>query len=236
LEGRKGILSIRYKIGTSLLEEIGKILEIPFEKLSLQNIKSVFESFKETYGSYPIINVDINGEYNISMEQWVREGRALTESGKGVCDCIMQFSYEDAALAGLVEYMRTKYIRFDDLSMEEAIEYLTKNGFLIAKEVLTDIKTTRIGVLEKILQGQKSEYMKERLIQLEYVCQEHKNLLKEMKDSMKVGEMMKKVNYNDEKQFFQSPLFTKQVLIVNLEDFTVSFDSEFVKDYVQQLK
>eukprot|EP01080_Neovahlkampfia_damariscottae_P008227 gene8227-52_t len=65
--------------------------------------------------------VDINGEYDFSMEQWVRNGRHLTVDGKGVCDCIIQFSYEEAALAGLVVRTRSNYIKFGDLSKEEAM-------------------------------------------------------------------------------------------------------------------
>jgi hypothetical protein len=43
---------------------------------------------------------------DISMEQWVRDGRHLIEGGKGVCDCIVQFSDEDSS-PGLVETSRS---------------------------------------------------------------------------------------------------------------------------------
>ena len=55
------------------------------------------------------------------MEQWVRDGRHLTEDGKGVCDCIIRFSYEDSALAGLVESIRSNYIKFDDFSKKKQL-------------------------------------------------------------------------------------------------------------------
>ena len=53
------------------------------------------------------------------MEQWVRDGRHLTVVGKGVCDYIIQFSYEDA---GLVERTRSNFIKFDDFSKQEALD------------------------------------------------------------------------------------------------------------------
>ena len=75
LEGRKGVISVSYQKETNLLKEIGRTLEVPTEKLSLSIIETIFREFKDKYGSYPIVSVDVNGEYNFSMEQWVRDGR-----------------------------------------------------------------------------------------------------------------------------------------------------------------
>ena len=43
------------------------------------------------------------------------------------------------------------------------------------------------------------------------------------------------IEETQEKQFFQHPLFTKIILVVDLQYFTVSFDSEFVKDKIKNL-
>ena len=67
LEGRKGVISVSYQKETKLLKELGRILKIPNDEISLSTIE---REFKEKYGSYPIVSVDINGEYDFSMEQW----------------------------------------------------------------------------------------------------------------------------------------------------------------------
>lgn len=152
--------------GLLFLITLGKSITIwkVLENSTFQNIKLIFESFKEKYGKYPIINVEINEEYDLSMEEWVRDGRALTEDGKGVCDFIIQFSYENALLAGLVEKQRSKYIRFNDLSEEEAIKFLTFNNIKEnQKKIIEEMKTTRIGALEKVVRGK--GHLFERFIQ-----------------------------------------------------------------------
>src|SRR5690606_20577515 len=108
---------------------------------------------------YPVINIEVNGEYHISMEQWVRDGRHLTEAGKGVCDCIIQFSNEDASLAGLVEFERSKYIKFGDLSKEEAINYLKGHDQPEPEKILDELKTTRVGALESVVKGEKHDFL-----------------------------------------------------------------------------
>jgi len=86
LDKKIGVITVRFQKETTLFKEIGKILEIPDIKLNLQNINEIFKLFKKEYERCPIINIDINGEYNVLMEQWVRDGRALTEGGLGFCD------------------------------------------------------------------------------------------------------------------------------------------------------
>jgi hypothetical protein len=87
LKGRKGVIPVSYQKETNLKDELGRVLEIPNEKRSLNMVKTIFQEFKKVYGSYPIIHIEINGQYHSDMEQWVRDGRHLTEGGKGVCDC-----------------------------------------------------------------------------------------------------------------------------------------------------
>jgi len=41
---------------------------------------------------------------------------------------------------------------------------------------------------------------------------------------------------DEKKKFFQHPLFTEKLLMADLEHMTVSFDSEYVKDYVRNQK
>ena len=224
------------------MKELGRTLEVPTEKLSLSTIETIFREFKDKYGSYPIVSVDVNGEYDFSMEQWVRDGRHLTEDGKGACDCIIQFSYEDAALAGLVERTRSNYIKFGDLSKEEAINYLKIFNQVEPEKILEEIKTTRVGVLDKVVQGKKDQYLHEREIDAEFVFMNEKyvEILKQIFQGKLKGvfSIMKElgIEATKEKEFFQHPLFTKKMLVVDLQDFTVSFDSEFVKDKIKKLE
>jgi hypothetical protein len=44
------------------------------------------------------------------------------------------------------------------------------------------------------------------------------------------------IEKSKEKEFFQHPLFTKHALVVDLEDFTVSMDSEFVEEKIKNFK
>jgi hypothetical protein len=242
LEGRKGVIPVSYEKGKNLLVELGSFLEIPTEKISSLTIKKIFQEFKKVYGTFPIVSIDINGEYDVSMEQWVRKGRHLTEDGKGVCDCIIQFSYEDAALAGLVERQRSNYIRFGDLSKQEAIEFLKMFNQPEPEKILKEIKTTRVGDLEKVVNGKKDEFLLSRDVDMEFVFNNQKyiEILKEIDEGKlkKVHEVMKKLGIEEtkEKEFFQHPFFTKKVLIVNLKDFTVSIDSEFIKDQIKNFK
>jgi AAA+ ATPase superfamily predicted ATPase len=68
LEGRKGVINVSYQKETNLIKELGRILEIPNEKRSLNMVETIFQEFNKIHGSYPVINVDINGEYHNSME------------------------------------------------------------------------------------------------------------------------------------------------------------------------
>jgi hypothetical protein len=111
------------------------------------------------------------------MEQWVRDGRHLTEGGKGVCDCIIQFSDEDASLAGLVETSRSKYIKFGDLSKQEAINRILKIYCQLEPEnILEEIKTTRVGALQKVVDGDKDEFLRRRNVEMEFVFKYQKNI------------------------------------------------------------
>jgi len=176
------------------------------------------------------------------MEQWVLDGRFLTDDGKGICDCIIQFSNVDAAIAGKLEVGRSEYVRFNDLSKDEAIKYLTLH---IKKEevtgILDEIKTTRIGDLEKVIVGKKDSYLTERNIQVK-IASDSTILptLKKMLDGKPTDayQLMKELGFkvDEKKKFFQHPLFTEKLLMADLEHMTVSFDSEYVKDYVRNQK
>jgi hypothetical protein len=242
LEGRNGVIRVAYQKETNLIKELGRILKIPTIEISLNTIETIFQEFKKVYGSYPIISVDINGQYHSAMEQWVRDGRHLTEAGKGVCDCIIQFSDEDASLAGLVETSRSKYIQFGDISKKEAIDYLTTFDVLEPEKILEELKTTRIGALQKVVDGDKDEFLRRRNVQMEFVFNNEKNveILRQIHDGKlnKVVEIMNDLQIEETKvkEFFQHPLFTMHALIVDLEDFTVSLDSEFVKEKIKNFK
>jgi hypothetical protein len=242
LEGRKGVIRVSYQKETNLIKELGRILEIPNDKSSLNMVETIFREFKKVYGSYPIISVEINGQYDISMEQWVRDGRHLTEDGEGVCDCIIQFSDEDASLAGLVEANRSNYIKFGDLSKQEAIDYLTTFDVLEPDKILEELKTTRVGALQKVVVGDKDKFLRRRNVELEYIFSEQSwvEILREINDGKlnKVVEIMEKlgIEVTKVKEFFHHPLFTMHALIVDLGDFTVSLDSEFVKEKIKNFK
>jgi len=57
-------------------------------------------------------------------------------------------------------------------------------------------------------------------------------------NSIKIITLMKELKYSldKRKEFLQHPLFSNKVLIVNLVEDTASFDSEFVMDYVNNIK
>jgi hypothetical protein len=242
LEGRKGVIRVSYQKEINLIKEIGRILEIPNEKRSLNMVETIFQEFKKVYGSYPIISVDINGQYDISMEQWVRDGRHLTEGGEGVCDCIIQFSDEDASLAGLVEANRSNYIKFGDLSKQDAMDYLKSYSQPEPEKILDELKTTRVGALQKVVVGDKDEFLRRRNVELEYIFSEQSwvELLQHIDEEKfkYVFDIMQKlgIKKTNVKEFFQHPLFTMHALIVDLEDFTVSLDSEFVKEKIKNFK
>jgi hypothetical protein len=242
LEGRKGVIRVSYQKEINLIKELGRILEVPTSEISLSTVETIFREFKKVYGLNPIISVEINGQYDISMEQWVRDGRHLTEGGKGVCDCIIQFSDEDASLAGLVEANRSNYIKFGDLSKKEAIDYLTTFDVIEPEKILEEIKTTRVGALQKVVVGDKDEFLRRRNVNLEFVFnnQKYVEILREIHDGKikKVVEIMEKlgIEVTKVKEFFQHPLFTMHALIVDLGDFTVSLDSEFVKEKIKNFK
>jgi hypothetical protein len=239
LKGRKGVIPVYYQKETNLIKELGRILEVPTEKICLPIIKQIFQEFKKVHGTFPIVSVDINGEYDNSMEQWVRDGRHLTENGKGVCDCIVQFSYEDAALAGLVEKKRSNYIQFGDLSKQDAIDFLKMFNQPEPEKILEEIKTTRIGDLETVIDGKKDEFLLSRDVDMKFVFnnQKYVEILKEIDEGKlkDVDKIMIKLGIEEtkEKEFFKHPFFTKKVLFVNLNDFTVSIDSEFIKDKIK---
>jgi hypothetical protein len=240
LNGRKGVIRVSYQKETNLIKELGRILKIPTTEISLNMVETIFQEFKEVYGSYPIVSVDINGQYDISMEQWVRDGRHLTEGGKGVCDCIIQFSDEDASLAGLVETSRSKYIQFGDISKKEAIDYMTTFDVLEPEKILEELKTTRIGALQKVVDGDKDEFLRRRNVEMEFVFNNKKNveILREINEGKlkKVVDVMKKLGIQGRKKFFQHDFFTMHALIVDIENFTVSLDSEFVEEKIKNFK
>jgi energy-coupling factor transporter ATP-binding protein EcfA2 len=240
LNGRKGVIRVSYQKETNLIKELGRILKIPTTEISLNMVETIFQEFKEVYGSYPIVSVDINGQYDISMEQWVRDGRHLTEGGKGVCDCIIQFSDEDASLAGLVETSRSKYIQFGDISKKEAIDYMTTFDVLEPEKILEELKTTRIGALQKVVDGDKDEFLLRRNVEMEFVFNNKKNveILREINEGKlkKVVDVMKKLGIQGRKKFFQHDFFTMHALIVDIENFTVSLDSEFVEEKIKNFK
>jgi energy-coupling factor transporter ATP-binding protein EcfA2 len=173
LEGRKGVIRVSYQKDTNLIKEIGRILKVPTSEISLNMVETIFREFKKVYGSFPIISVDINGQYDISMEQWVRDGRHLTEGGDGVCDCIIQFSDEDASLAGLVEANRSNYIKFGDLSKQDAIDYLKSYSQPEPEKILEELKTTRVGALQKVVGGKKDEFLQRRNVEMEFVFRDY---------------------------------------------------------------
>jgi hypothetical protein len=47
---------------------------------------------------------------------------------------------------------------------------------------------------------------------------------------------MKKLGIQGRKKFFQHDFFTMHALIVDIEDFTVSLDSEFIKEKIENFK
>jgi hypothetical protein len=178
----------------------------------------------------------------ITQWKWVRDGRHLTEGGKGVCDCIIQFSNEDASLAGLVERSRSNYINFGDLSKEEAINYLKGYHQPEPEKILDELKTTRIGALENVVDGKKDEFLFRRDVDTKFIFSEQRwvDLLIEIEAGKlkDVYDIMQKLGIEKSKlkEFFQHPLFTMNALIVDVVGFTVSLDSEFIQEKIKNFK
>jgi hypothetical protein len=119
---------------------------------------------------------------------------------------------------------------------------LTTFDVLEPEKILEELKTTRIGALQKVVDGDKDEFLRRRNVQMEFVFNNEKNveILRQIHDGKlnKVVEIMKdlKIEETKVKEFFQHSLFTMHALIVDLEDFTVSLDSEFVKEKIKNFK
>jgi hypothetical protein len=238
LRERPGVISISYNNDSSLFASIGRFLGIPQDQWEESMIEEIFVKSKKEFACNPIINCDVNGEYESTMTSWIYDARRLTEGGKGVCDIIFQFSKQDAAMCGMVELYWTKWIRFGDLNVDGAISYLKANGFddEKAKQTLKIFKITRIGVLDVIISEGKHTMMNNVVDKFETAWNNFDFLPDFLNSTFKVSNLEEKLHIIDDKELYQHFLFKKSILGVYLMKKIVFFDNELVTDLVTNFK
>jgi hypothetical protein len=126
--------------------------------------------------------------------------------------------------------------------MQEAIDYLKAYEQMEPEKLINELKTTRVGALDALVGGEIDKFLSDRDVKMKFIFKIRKwvdILIQIDEGTLKdVPDIMEKLGIEETKlkEFFQHPLFLMNALVVDIEKFTVSLDSEFVKEKIKNYK